>query len=539
MAMDRPVPNVSRSHSMPKSGVAGQATTFRRCGVPSGWIAVAATCLVVWLLMRVLFFVGITGSDDLYVLRYAMLWDRIPVNGWETRLLSNAMTAASIRLFGYSELASALPSLAASLTILVCVLAYCRRYGNVRSAWWAGLLVAVLPLDVDMATSVSSHTIMSAWMAVGTLAFLRAPESKRAGYLGALCLSMGLVTHLAGVYYVASLVIASLWIDRRRYGIPTVTTALACVVVVATDLAVFSIAFDDPLLRFRLSLGAMATEQPIMPKVNGTFNLAFVLWPIRNALYSKAFGLTLVVVLIGGWWSRRRLDPSARILLITVTLVWVWMSFGSSVPWVYRPFERIMRYLQPASLALAVLFASVVTIHPGRRLPRVVGPAVLAACVLNLLGSGTWDQNVHVSKELLAYVRCHPQMNFVTDYHTLNEMYVANGVRTIPNVATTDDVKPSRLLDSRAARLSADEVGACDAILVNPLNVDRTPAFTEVILKHGDRLRYETQPTYRRICWLAPWLRNQPWGLRKPPARVLDCVPSGAPWRPEVVTDAK
>ena len=304
--MDHAVSNASRSHFIPKPGIPGQATTLRRCSAESAWIAVVATCLIVWLLMRVLFFVGIAGSDDLYVLRYAVLWDRIPVNGWETRLLSNALTAASIRLFGYSELASALPSLAASLTILVCVLAYCRRYGNVRSAWWAGLLVAVLPLDVDMATAVSSHTIMSAWMAVGTLAFLRAPESKRAGYVAALCLALGVVTHLAGVYYVASLVIASLWIDHRRYVIPTVTLALACVVVIATDLAVFAIAFDDPLLRFRLSLGAMATEQPILPEVNGAFNPEFVLWPIRNALYSKAFGLALVVVLIGGWWSRRR-----------------------------------------------------------------------------------------------------------------------------------------------------------------------------------------------------------------------------------------
>ena len=97
---------------------------------------------------------------------------------------------------------------------------------------------------------------------------------------------------------------------------------------------------------------------------------------------------------------------------------------------------------------------------------------------------------MHVSKELLAYVRGHPQMQFVTDYRTLNEMYVANGVRTIPNVATTNDIKPSRLLDSRTVRLSPDEVGACDAILVNPLNVDRPTTFKSVIRSNGARLRY-------------------------------------------------
>ncbi len=535
MAMDSAGPITPSAHLGCGLGVGSQARTLPGCGARSAWVTVVTTCLAVWLLMRVVFFVGFAGSDDLFLLRYAMFWDRTPVNGWEARILGNALTAASIRVFGYSQVAAALPSLVASLTVLACVLAFCRRLGDVRSAWWAGLLAAVLPVEVDMATSISPHMIMSAWMAIGTLAFLRAPESARAKYAAALCLSLGVVTHLAGLYYVASLAIASLWVDHRRYLIPTVTTALVGVAMVAIDVALFHFVFGDAFLRFRLGVSAVAHETPIMPtNIQGGFNPEFVLWPIRNLLFSKAFGVSLVVVLTGAWWIRRRLDASARILLITVALSWIWMSFGSAVPWAYHPFERIMRYLQPCSLAVVLLFAIVVTMSHYQRFSKAAGSAVLAICVLNLLGSGSWDQNTHVSSELLSYVHRHPQMRFVTDYHTLNEMYAANGMKTVPNVATTEDIPRSRLLDRQAALLVADGADQCDAILVNPLNLARTPEFASYVRRHGGRLRFETKPTYRRICLLFPWLSERPWALRKPPAQVFECKSPG----PTLPTDA-
>ena len=70
------------------------------------WICVFALCFVVWLTMRMVFFVGVTGSDDMYYLRYAALWDRTLTDHWEARLLGNALTAVSLRLFGLTEVAA-------------------------------------------------------------------------------------------------------------------------------------------------------------------------------------------------------------------------------------------------------------------------------------------------------------------------------------------------------------------------------------------------------------------------------------------------
>ena len=218
------------------------------------------------------------------------------------------------------------------------------------------------------------------------------------------------------------------------------------------------------------------------------------------------------------------MERTGRILVATIAFYWLWMSFGSEVPWTYVPFDRITRFLHPLTFALALLFAPlVITRLRGWRSP-VTGGAVLAVCVLNLSGSGPWGQNVHISRELLAYVERHPEKRFITDYHTLNEMYVVGGLKTLPNIVTTDDLHASRLLDREAVQIAAGDLVKDDEILVNPLNVARTPHFQKFLQAHTGGLLYETTSTHRMISALFPPLRDHPWSIRKPPARVFACA---------------
>lgn len=112
------------------------------------WMMVIGVCLMVWTLARVIFFVGISGSDDMYHIRFAALWDRTPQNQWEARLIANALFAGAMRIFGRGELAAALPCLISSLAVLGATLFAAARVGGLRVALWAGLLVALLPLEV-------------------------------------------------------------------------------------------------------------------------------------------------------------------------------------------------------------------------------------------------------------------------------------------------------------------------------------------------------------------------------------------------------
>ena len=496
---------------------------------PPPWLCPLLACSVAWLAFRIVFFVGLVGSDDLYLLRYAALWDRAPANGWEARLVGNLLTWVCLKAFGFSETAAVLPSILASFALLATVVAYCVRQVGERAGYWAGLAVAALPLDVEMATQVSPHTLMSAWMAVGTVALIAGAGSRRWRYVSAICLPLGVVTHLAGVYYVAALLAAALVLDRHRYGRAAVTVVLGGVLFVLADMVLFQLMFGDPLLRFRLCAGAAAEGRSITPLTpDGSLNLTFLWWPIIHLWFSKPFGLLLLVVLGLGSWNWRSLDTGMRVLLLTTTLTWLWISYGSIVPWDYRPFERMMRYLQPASFAIVVLFATLVAGTRHARFGFAVGGPALAVCVVNLLAGGSWDQSVPTSRELLRYAQRHPDVPYVTDHRTLNEMFVIAGMRATANVSTTADVEPWKLFDRAASPEKAGNTPPCDAVLVNPLNSARSNAFQEFVATHAGPVQFETAPVYRTLCRILPPLKRYSWAVKRPPARVLACQ-AGAP----------
>lgn len=486
-------------------------------------------CTLAWALMRYVFFTGIAGSDDIHYIRFAAMWDRVPVNHWEARLLGNALTGISMWLFGRSELAFALPSLAASLTILVCAMYAAHRYAGNSAVWWSGLLAAVLPIDVYLATTVSPFIIMTAFLSVGTLAYLNASQSKVSRIIAAVSLALGVVTHLSGIYYVAALAVAGLWLDRRRYAGVIAMTIVAGLVVIAIDVGIFHFLYDDAFVRYRICLADIGDRNPIMPiTFDGTINTKFITWPVFLLLFSKAFGVSLSVTLLAAGLAYRRLPHALRLVWIMSSILWLWTSYGSQIPWAYQPFWRMSRFLHPLTLAMTLMFGATITAYPALRTyapnflrTRVLGPFVVMVCLLNLLASGSWGQNARISRELLDYARAHPDTRFLTDYHTLNEMHILNDVQSLPNVATFGDAIRFRILDPGAPFASPNDLSDYDEILINPLNLEKTPAFTKLVESSGGELRFETEPAYRPICRLLPPLRRFTWAVRKPPARVV------------------
>ncbi len=485
------------------------------------WPFAATVCVSVWLMMRIVFFAGIQGSDDLYHMRYAALWDRAPINHWESRLVANALMAGAMQLFGPTALAGALPSLLASLAVMGCVLVFCHRYLDARHAWWAGLLAAVLPLEVHVATTPSAYGLMTGFMTVGTLAYLEAPASRRARWLAAAALALGAMVHLAGVYYVAALTLTALAFDRRAYLRPMATVFAVSAAVFAVDMAMFHFAFGDAFGRFRLALVQAPTENSDVPlHVGERFNWEFAIWPVRQLLFSKSFGVAMCVAMGWGLWNRRRLSRPMRLLLATSVVFWVWMSFGSQVPWAYRPFWRMLRFLLPLTLPMTVLFAAAVARARHRRAAIAGGVAVIAVCAVNLAASGSWGQSAVISGELLEYARHHPQLRFVTDFRTLNEMYVLNGMKQPGNVVAAA-CRRSELLDPALPRIRRAEMRPDDHLLENPLNTERVPPFAALVNAHGGELEYGSQTSHRLICRLIPPLQRFDWSVRKPPGRVL------------------
>ncbi len=465
------------------------------------------------------FFVGLVGSDDLHHMRFAMCWDRAPANHWETRLLANAVIAAAMQLFGRNQIAASLPSMLSSLTVLGCVLWWCHRYGTIVQAWWAAAMLVLLPIDVEGATSVSAYPLMVAFATVGTLGVLKAPRSNAALALCVGSMAAAVLAHLSAAYYVASLCTVFAMFGGQEYRRAACLAALSVPLALAIDSTAFGLLYGDPWLHFRLAAGQAALVDPVAPLLSaGRFNAQFFIWPIQQLLFSKQFGFSVVLVSVVAVGRRRRWSKELRLLLAVAALYWAWINFGTQVPWAYRPFYRVARFWQPVSLVLCVAFGAWVA--GGSRGVRWIGATALAICLGNLLAGGSWGQSVRASGELLEYARRHSDRTFVTDVHTLNEMYVLNGATPPGNVFTTDDAPSWKPFDRTAKRLDDTGIGGCDGVLYNPLNAQRLPSFRARINAHLGIETHRFDLSHRAIAALFSPLREYPWFVRRPPSIV-------------------
>lgn len=488
------------------------------------WAMVGAVCLAVWALARWLFFVGYEGSDDMFYLRFAALWHRTPVNHWEARLLGNAVLRPFLLIFGVREWAAVLPAMLASLTVLISTLFACRLYGTIRQAWWAGLFVALVPVEVANATTVSAHAVMAGFMAAGTLAFVRAADSRPARWLAAVCLPLGVVAHYNGSYYVASLLLAALIVDRRKYGRAVLAVIIGGVLAMLGEMLAFQVLFGDALRGLRLS-------SPKALEINNTLESdgltrSMMIWSLVQFTMGHSFGVALMVTTLLASCCYRRFSPPVRIMALGAGLFWLVLSFGSYVPWDYRPFWRNARYFHPLVMPVAVAFAAGLVQFRFRQWARAAGVATLCVCGLMLSLGGSWGQNVTISRELLDYVLAHPDRQFVTDVHTANEIYVLNGLATPPNVAGTTDYGRTHYLDGSIRLVSDPAHETVDAWLINPLNVARNPKFARICEPFLGPPEYQTDVRYRALCeWIRP-LRSGSWAVRKPPACVCRIEPA-------------
>lgn len=477
-------------------------------------LAVVGT-LALWVLTRWLLFEGLQGSDDLNYVRFAVAWDRVPINHHESRIFFIALLRGCIALFGFSEFTLALPALLGSLMIFACTWVIALRWGSLSIATWAGVLVAVLPLDVTLATAVSPYPLLCGLLAITLTALLWQPATLATRILAAVAAGLAVVVHLTAVFPLAAIFAGALWWDRRRYWRTLAAMALGILVFVAAQRFMLHALFGDAFLDVGVSRSAIEKcNHRSPPFVDGRFNPRFVTWPLETLVYSKAFGIALVCALAVAAWRFRSLTHTQKLIVVIAAIFVVWLSYGSQVPWAYKPFWRNTRFWQPLVPIVALLFGlGMAHVRPQRRW-LLAGP-VLLICIVNLAISGPWGQSVHASRELLAWAAEHPRQTFVTDALTHREMYVLNGVAPPANIVVM--AASHRLAyPGSTAHDAAALVRQQALLLINPLNADRDPAFHAFAERHAGDPLFRGRVTYRDIArWLPP-LQRLAWSVRRP-----------------------
>jgi hypothetical protein len=467
-------------------------------------LAIVVTAAV-WLIVTVLFWVGYTGEDDLRYARYAFLLHRAPTVWWEFRMPAILAMRGSFLLFGPTELAATIPSLLASLAILVSV-AWLVDWPR-RLTWQsqAAILVAtVIPIDVGFRSYPSANQIAAGLLAAGTACMLKGSRATKV--VGAALLALAFMTHEVSIFYVGLFCLVCLVFDHRTFLRPVVWCAGFLIVFVAAEALLYQQWLGDPLARFKVSAGNTTSDPVGVDSDIGISGLAFYLWPLRNVVFAKHFGIDLLLLFVCGAFAWRRFDRTQRILLTTTIAVFLWLGYGSQVPWAYRPLFRQYHYYNPLTLGIAALLPFAVG-HAFEQRVRVACAVIalaLAVHLSSLAASGRWGAPVDVARALLHYANEYPDGAFLTDVNTMNQMYVLNGFRLPDNVICLNGnaVRRHLLLNKEPPSTPRYTFPArtITGVLVNREQRDLRglePEFVQYIAEHGARATTIADIQYR------------------------------------------
>ena len=434
-------------------------------------LAVAAISAL-WVLTTAMFWAGYAGADDLFYARYAYLFHRPPINWWEFRLPAILAIRASFLTFGPSEFAAALPSLLSSLLILVSI-AWQVDWLK-RGSWETTLALVVactLPLDVRARSVPLAGFISAGLVVLGSVCMLR--RKPRVPFVGSILLAGGFITHEVSFFYVAILCLSALVADWQRFWRPVIACIATAGALVVIEGAAYFVVLGDFFSRWKVAAGTTQNLTIGVDPDTGIEGIRFFLWPVEGLFFSSAFGVDLILLAIAGTVAWRRLEPEQRILLCSSLGLYVWLGYGTQVPWAYKPFYRQFQYYFPVVLGVACVLPFALRHACQRRAWLAWGMAGFAILVhvAFLVAGGRWGQDVDVSKQLLQYAKDHPSQRFLTDVVTMNHMYVLAGFQVPHNVVCLDGPAVERHLllnkEPRGVPRWAFSGGDIDGILVN------------------------------------------------------------------------
>jgi hypothetical protein len=388
-----------------------------------------------WLGATWAFWLGYAGDDDLFYARYAYLLHRPPMVWWEFRMPAILAIRAAFLTFGPTEFGAALPSLVASLAILVSV---ARFVEWPRTLTWqsqtAMLLAAVIPIDVAFRSYPSANQISAGLLALGTVSVLKG--TARTQLVGAVLLALGFSAHENSFFYVALFCLIALAFDRRRFWRPVALCVVASAIAVGAEALVYDRLLGDPLARLNTAAAATSNLDAGVDESSGLTGVRFFTWPIQTLVISKQFGFDLIALLAAGIIAWCRFTQEQRILFATTFAVFAWFGYGSVVPWEYKPLYRQFHYYNCLTFGtVALLPGALGHALPGRSaLARGVVGAAIAFHVLMLSVTGRYGANVDASRALLRYANQHPHQRFMVDVNTMNQLYVLNRFRLPDNV---------------------------------------------------------------------------------------------------------
>ena len=334
------------------------------------------------LIIRLSFFCGITGGDDLAYLEEihkSYMGDFEPASShWGLRLGFILPSLLCVYLFGFNEAALALFPLICSVAHILLIYATAKLLVNEKTALLSAFLMAFFPLDVFFATMIFLDTPLALFMGLTAFYVIKGELSGKTAYyvVSGLFLGLAYLTKETGLYitlFFIVYVIAEKKI-RLKYGV----VILSFLFIVVLEFGYYYLKTGNPAYRFSIIEGGhhsmIKTLEKEYDESSGTDqeeaffkkDISDVLVLRGNNWYvepffmlatNQEFGFFYYFILPITIYFLVKKDKKIRIILIWMIPMFIYILYGTTNPFSFSPLRRWPRYLTPVTLPALIILA--------------------------------------------------------------------------------------------------------------------------------------------------------------------------------------
>lgn len=331
--------------------------------------------------LRLLYFGGLVGADDVSVAQAALRWledgPQLPTGHYSARIGLVAPQAVVFGLFGVGEWQLALLPLLWSLGGIALAYAIGARLFGRPTGLVAALVLAVFPLDIGQATTFVPDMPLGTTMALAVwLAMLGTNRQHRWAWGLLAGLAWGFAYLIKVEAFFLGFAFLGLALQDRRAWPVVIPAGFVALAVVAVETLVYYSAMDVLFYRLQLIDGVqMAVREEYSGGQLWVFPKAWFVTVYEFGLHYYAMFAGLLAIL----WRRER---RGILLMAWIVAFLLWLQFG------FNPFSgtfsfksHLLRYCAMISVPMAVVIAYFLwQVLPGR--VRWAGLGVVVAAGL-------------------------------------------------------------------------------------------------------------------------------------------------------------
>lgn len=398
-------------------------------------VPVLALILLLSMVIRIAFFNGVFGSDDLVYLNRAVqiskgVWSSSNYNG-ALRYGFNIPAGFFIYLFGKNVFAANLWSLICSLAEIAIVYLFALKIWGRNAALYTGLILAFMPLHIAVATRIHSDPVVSCALTFCFIVFFMAEQYRNSGLYILTGICMGLVfwtKELATITLFPFIVYPIIW---RKFDLRWAYVVGGGLVMLFAHFALMTFISGDPFNLFKVIIHKIG--QGVIKEGDGDdsawYYFKYLFLDIKHTWLAGILAFAALIKIVFARQKGKTISSSTAYVTFWFLSLIFFLSFMpislSPLRFAMKQSNYISLFLAPMALLAGYFLA---------QLPRRTGIVLLLLTVIGgFFLSGMEQQAYRIftsnSKAAVQFCLDHPgaiifgsvnNRNIASEYATLN-----------------------------------------------------------------------------------------------------------------------